>query len=345
MFHIKRYIPILVLKGFCLSCLLCIFAPTTGQSLYLSTTHNHIYRIENDYSLTYIITANYPKTLTDIAFSSTGELYGIASEDLVKIDLQSGAVNFLFQLLGGDYSNSLACSHDDKLYLRGVSSNLLYAYNIVDSSMQLIHHFGADEAYDITFYKGNILMPSNYRRQIDAYDIQEKTLSKIACQVHVVGFNGISNVMDSCGSEHVYAIGSYSTLWEINFVDHQTVQAYDYWPTGLNFGGMASVSEYLGSTCYSHLEPVECTWVTGVEETSLNAIIDFYPNPVSETIFFKSDLASAIHIKLYCLTGQLMYEQEGILPIDVSEYPAGIYYLEMMSPPSNVKLNYKVMKL
>jgi len=73
--------------------------------------------------------------------------------------------------------------------------------------------------------------------------------------------------------------------------------------------------------------------------------INFYPNPVNDIIYFKSDLPSDLHIRLYSLTGQLIHEQAGILPVDVSDYPQGIYFVEVASPYLKTCLIWKVVKL
>jgi len=59
--------------------------------------------------------------------------------------------------------------------------------------------------------------------------------------------------------------------------------------------------------------------------------ISIYPNPVSETLFVSSDINATLDIKLYDLTGQLLYSQKGSEAINVTDLPVGIYFLKIAS--------------
>ncbi len=298
--------------------------------MYLSTDKNVIYRIENDYSLTYITTAIYPKTLTDIAISTSGSMYGIASEDLVEINLQNGEVQFLDQLPGYDISNSLTCSYDDKLYFRGRFSNVLYSYDLSNHSFRLINYLDEDQTYDVTFYKGNILLQSLYKYEIDAYDIQEQLFNKMACMDHA-GIEGLSSVMDSCGAEHVYAIDDGSRFFEINFDDHQLHQLFNFWTPDRKFLGMASVSENLGSTCYSYLSPVECEYIAALDEIQINPSVQVFPNPAKSYFTIECD-AEIEGLKIFNTSGVLVKSLNGsVHEVDVQDLISGIYVLQIFS--------------
>ncbi|HZV68816.1 MAG TPA: MopE-related protein [Saprospiraceae bacterium] len=70
--------------------------------------------------------------------------------------------------------------------------------------------------------------------------------------------------------------------------------------------------------------------ITQVHDIDGNSIT-IYPNPVSETLFISCDHRSGIGVKLFDVTGQLIYIQSGIEPINVIPLPMGIYYLEVSS--------------
>lgn len=84
--------------------------------------------------------------------------------------------------------------------------------------------------------------------------------------------------------------------------------------------------------------------ITGIAENTLLEI-NFYPNPVAETIYFKNELPSETIIKLYDITGNLKLNQKGSSAINVSNIPTGIYILEIVFPLQNNFRKEKIVKM
>ena len=68
-----------------------------GQNIYFSTSYNTIYRLNDDNTLTNIITVNTGSdgVINDIAISPSGSFYGIANDKIIEINLQTGSSNVL----------------------------------------------------------------------------------------------------------------------------------------------------------------------------------------------------------------------------------------------------------
>jgi hypothetical protein len=71
---------------------------------------------------------------------------------------------------------------------------------------------------------------------------------------------------------------------------------------------------------------------TYVIEPNLDAFTVF-PNPASEFIYFSDDVPGVHQVELYDVTGQLLFRQTGIEPMDVSIFPSGIYLLKIIASP------------
>jgi PKD repeat protein len=70
-----------------------------------------------------------------------------------------------------------------------------------------------------------------------------------------------------------------------------------------------------------------------------------YPNPVVETLFLKGEISEDVLIKMYGVTGSLVFEQKGVEPISVVEFATGVYILEITSGPYPLKSRIKIVKL
>jgi len=67
-----------------------------------------------------------------------------------------------------------------------------------------------------------------------------------------------------------------------------------------------------------------------------------YPNPVSETLFVTTDLSTEILISIFDITGQLIYTQSGTDAIDVSNIPAGLYFIKVSTPTDQMNVVEKL---
>ena len=67
-----------------------------------------------------------------------------------------------------------------------------------------------------------------------------------------------------------------------------------------------------------------------------------YPNPVSETLFVTTDLSTELLISIFDITGQLIYTQSGTDAIDVSNIPAGLYFIKVSTPTDQMNIVEKI---
>ena len=70
--------------------------------------------------------------------------------------------------------------------------------------------------------------------------------------------------------------------------------------------------------------------------------ISIYPNPVSKTIFISCDLQAEMSVSLFDITGQILYTQRGTDAIDISGFPAGLYFIKVSSPSYSTYIVEKI---
>jgi hypothetical protein len=97
--------------------------------------------------------------LTDIAFSPTGDLYGISFSALYKVNSSTGATTLVGNL--GSVSgtaNALVFGADGTLYMAGSS---LYSVNTSTGAASAIGAIGFQSGGDLAFIGGDLYMASN----------------------------------------------------------------------------------------------------------------------------------------------------------------------------------------
>jgi hypothetical protein len=103
--------------------------------------------------------------LTDIAFSPTGDLYGISFSSLYTVNSSTGATT----LVGGlgsvsGTANALVFGSDGTLYMAGSS---LYSVNTLTGAASAIGSIGFPSGGDLAFIGGDLFMASNGNQLID----------------------------------------------------------------------------------------------------------------------------------------------------------------------------------
>ena len=80
---------------------------------------------------------------------------------------------------------------------------------------------------------------------------------------------------------------------------------------------------------------VEVTEQSGIEENSLNAKVEIYPNPVAETLYVTCDFSAKAHYAIYAMNGAKVYDsseaaaQGEAKAINVAELAEGVYILQV----------------
>lgn len=112
-------------------------------------------------------------------------------------------------------------------------------------------------------------------------------------------------------------------------------------------GSGTTINDFTGSmesnillTCYNPNDPGGVP--ASNNYTSLNNFINssgpiVYPNPASDDFFIEIDKSvKIVEVSIITLTGSLIYKKigmdgESLLCIDASDFPAGQYYIKMIS--------------
>ena len=123
--------------------------------------------------------------LTDIAFSPTGDLYGISFSSLYTVNSSTGATT----LVGGlgsvsGTANALVFGSDGTLYMAGSS---LYSVNTLTGAASAIGSIGFQSGGDLAFIGGDLYMASNGNQLIgvDTATGAGTSIGNCGCREHV----------------------------------------------------------------------------------------------------------------------------------------------------------------
>jgi len=309
-----------------------------GQLYYTNTyapswENTLIYRVEADFSYDTIVTLN--GQVNDIAITPDGQMYGIEYSELFKIDLETGELTSIAILPFGDYSFSLVSSHDNRLYTLAQSS-ILYAYNLQNDSLELVDFLGSvgQDAGDITFYRGNVIVQGYNNNDFFAYNLQDKDITKVLCKLGIGDdVNALGNKVDSCGQEIVYGITRSGRVYEFDFENNTLNLLHNYGSLNFSGFGMATTSEHLASPCYYHMPGEDCNTVA-ITHAKKEVEITLYPNPADDVLFLKSEVGIEF-IHVYNSTGELVktYMHPGT-SISIEDIASGVYLFTMQSEGS-----------
>lgn len=322
-----------------------LFVPLYGQETYISVpvagNGNNIYRVEADYSLTFIVTVNgYP--LADIALSPNGVMYGIVIStsdyyyEIVEIDLIAGALQIIATLpaFNSFGYTSLVCSNDYELYTLSANGEL-YRYDILNDVIDIVAYVGDTTPGDLTFYKGNLIFQSNSSKDIKAFNIQNETLSTILCmsapwpvQYGIEDNYGVTNNFENCETEQIVATDLSDGFYELD-IENEQIFLLENFPiqSPASVYGLTSTTEHLASTCavYS-FDDIDCNAV-GIEE-QIDELINIYPNPAEDFIIIEG-IENISYIKVFSSDGKNVRTiNTDIDRIELGNYPSGIYFFQ-----------------
>lgn len=132
--------------------------------LWVSTGGNGLATVDVATGTTSFV-GNTGVTLSDIAFSPTGDLYGISFSSLYKVNSSTGATT----LVGGlgaiaGTANALVFGSDGTLYMAGSS---LYTVNTLTGAASAIGSIGYQSGGDLAFIGSKLYMASNGNLLVD----------------------------------------------------------------------------------------------------------------------------------------------------------------------------------
>lgn len=204
--------------------------------------------------------------LWDVAFSSSGLLYGVTdSQQIVQIG-GDGSVQFIAQLENVSGYESLVGNASNELILIGSTEAKLLTFSLDSNSIVSEIEIPEGTPGDATYYKGNLLYPGIAVYDMYAYD--GATAETIAC-TNILPFRGMANLFESCQNNEVVAFKEDGRFYRFN------VQG-----NGLAFGvdRSSEVDVVYGATSRTEYLASACTLV------SLN-ILDCGPAPVTGEFF------------------------------------------------------------
>ena len=302
-----------------------------GQNIYFSTSYNTIYRLNDDNTLTNIITVNTGSdgVINDIAISPSGSFYGIANDKIIEINLQTGSSNVLAILnvpqLNFSAFKSLVCNNNNELFALNNLNGDIYRYNITTNVIDIITDSNFNTPGDFTFYKGNLIFPSGNR--IKSFDFNNFSTADIFCldSSNILNW-GISNLYTDCNTNRVLISNSNNEIRELD-IENETSVILNIDITNLDgiIYGMATSNEYLASNCNFQLVNASCT--LSIEEFNWLNYNIIYPNPTKDIIYLKTNINK---IEIFDFFGRKIIEFNSPNgQIDLSELKDSIYLLRL----------------
>lgn len=131
-----------------------------GQVLYIDDAFNRLGTVNVVTGAVNVIGSMGGDVITDIAFSPTGQLYGLSFSRLYRIDRSSAAVT-LIGTHGIPGGNALVFGTDGTLYGAGASSTDLYRLDPTSGAATSLGSVGYASAGDLAFNAGSLYLSSS----------------------------------------------------------------------------------------------------------------------------------------------------------------------------------------
>jgi hypothetical protein len=200
----RSVVGAILLSG--LSLLMPLAGHAASTQLWVSDSSGNLGRV-NTLTGNATVVGNMGVTMTDIAFDSGGNLYGISFSDLYSINSETAAAS-LIGSLGLDDANSLTFSADDTLYLaRDEFNSDLRTVDILTGTTTAIGLTGQDSAGDLAFNDGGLYMSTS-----------DSNLAEIDVGTGagtVIGGFGVNDVfgLATMGDGQLYGVADTSIYW------------------------------------------------------------------------------------------------------------------------------------
>lgn len=236
-----------------LACLIALGAKAnaaSGPVLWLNDNNNQLGTLDLGTPSTNVIGSLGSGTLmSDIAFDSNGNLYGInTDDDFYSINPTTGKTTLISHMGGNILFNALVGGANDTLYAAGYASKDLYAINPTTGAYSDIGVIGWATAGDLAFVDG-ALYASVIDPKSSYNDLARISLDGGKVSANLVGSFGVPNMfgLASDGNGILYAAAN----TEIYTVDPQTADLTPllyYGQKGLTgASGLAFVDESAGA--------------------------------------------------------------------------------------------------
>ncbi len=209
---------------------------TAGPILYIDDSSNQLGTVDVGTGAVTVIGSMGADTMTDIAFSPTGQLYGVSFTNLYRINATTGAAT-LVGSLGLSDQNALVFGSDGTLYAAGNTSGDLYTVNTSTGHASLVGAIGFDSAGDLAFNNGNLYMSSTSNQLI-----RVNTATGAGTLVGNLGFSNVYGL--ATGDNGVLYGVSGTQIFSVNTTTGTGTLVLDYSGHGLgNANGTSFFSE------------------------------------------------------------------------------------------------------
>ncbi len=162
----------------------------------------------------------------DISFDTSGNLYGVSGDELLKIDTINGGLNSLTIFPDSAEIVAMTISAHNIIYLAG-SYGEFYSYDLNTNVQSYLGNIGYGAAGDLTFYNGELYMAAAMNRMIKV-DIENPGKSTFAFSYNISGdVYGIVSDFRGCGEVDCFAVAdlqspqNHSEIYKINFANRQ----------------------------------------------------------------------------------------------------------------------------
>jgi hypothetical protein len=130
-----------------------------APTLWISDSNSNLARVDVATGLGTVV-GNTGTILTDIAFDSSGNLYGISFTNLYRVNTTSAALT-LVGSLGLSGANALVFSGSGTLYAAANNTNNLYSVNTTTGAATSLGSTGFTSSGDLAFVGSNLFLAAN----------------------------------------------------------------------------------------------------------------------------------------------------------------------------------------
>lgn len=227
-----------------------------------------------------------------------------------------------------------------RVYMVGISMGSIMTFHALTELNNRIAavscHIGTMSTQDITNYNPTYPIPVQQIHgtadQTVPYDgtplqslsLVPETLNKLKTVNGWLGDSTITNIPDNVNDGITIEKIEYNCTgadlehWKMTGADH----IFLFQPANDTSG--IFVSWYFLRQ-YSHPNPI----AVGIDESSINSKITFFPNPATTQIQIKSS-NTIENVKIYNLNGQLLLSENNTKTIDISTLSKGMYFIEVI---------------
>lgn len=312
-----------------------------------TTFSNVISVVDSNLNVTPLNTFNLSgQQIMDIALASDGKLYGTLTNAIIELNVQDGTYTEVYEYpVWGQY-NSLVCNSNRQIV--ALEYNTAHMVTIDLTTLTEVSDVLMNESSpgDLTYYKGHLIYQGRWSNNILGYN--GTSLTTVECPVARPSgepflFYGLSNYTRSCEDNLVYGFSEDGHVFRHDIASNTNDEVGVLQMPMNSINGSTTINEYTASACHiSTLNEVSCT-VQVQKKQRPN--ISFYPNPVTNVIHIEDfDMQGAMSFTIYSTDGRKLTEGVLTQEIDFSQFPSGVYLMEINDKSKLLSTTIRVLK-